>query len=70
MALKDTINEMEKILSAITEDLIKSLKGNQAACQRIRVNTIHFEKISKKYRKESLCPLKKTVKASSKKKKK
>ncbi|NBO24459.1 MAG: hypothetical protein EBU93_04420 [Chlamydiae bacterium] len=54
MALENTVDEMKMLLSNLNEDLAKSKKGNKAASQRIRVNSIKLEKIFKVFRKESL----------------
>jgi len=54
MALKETMRELSQILTNIGSDLPKAGKGNKAASQRIRTSTIRFEKVGKKYRKESL----------------
>ncbi len=72
MHLQDTVREMEKILFAIAVDLNKSGRGNKAAARRVRVNTVLFEKVAKRYRKESLPSVKKekSGKSSGKKKKK
>lgn len=45
---------MEILLAAITKDLTKTAKGNKAASQRVRTNSIKLEKVAKKYRKESI----------------
>jgi len=50
------------------KDLIKAEKGNKTAAQRVRTGTIKFEKVAKKYRKESMKSVKK--KTTRKKKKK
>ena len=55
MALKDTVKGMHSMLEAISQDLKKaSEKGNKAASQRVRTNTIKFAKLSKQYRTESI----------------
>lgn len=61
MAFKDTVNALKELASAITVDLEKSLKGNGAASQRVRVNTVELEKVAKKYRKESMVVRKKRL---------
>ena len=68
MALKDSIKTMNVLLSAITKDLVKAEKGNKAASQRVRTNSIRLEKTAKKYRKESVAEEKKHMKKVSKKK--
>lgn len=60
MTFKDTVNALKELTSAIAADLEKSLKGNGAASQRVRVNTVELEKIAKKYRKESIVVRKKS----------
>lgn len=64
MALKDSIKTMNVLLSAITKDLVKAEKGNKAASQRVRTNSIKLEKNAKKYRKESVAEEKKRVKTA------
>lgn len=54
MALNDTMNRMQSILEQMGVDLHKVNRGNKAAAQRVRVSTIHLEKIAKKFRKESV----------------
>ena len=54
MALKDTVVTMKKLLGMITKDIEKATNGNKAASQRVRTTTIKFEKIAKKFRKESV----------------
>lgn len=54
MALKDTVTKMEELLAAIAKDMSKASTGNKAASQRVRTNTIKFEKIAKLFRKESV----------------
>jgi hypothetical protein len=74
MALKDTIKKLEHLLSALSKDLHKAVKGNKAASQRVRTGTIKLEKTAKKYRKESVayekkcCKKKKPAKKVAKKK--
>ena len=71
MGLKETMNNMRRLLAEINVDLEKSTNGNKAASQRVRVNTIELEKTSKTYRKESVSAEKKAAgkpKASSSKK--
>jgi hypothetical protein len=54
MALGETVQIMRKLLLDLARDLEKGRLGNKTAAQRVRVNSILFEKISKTYRKESL----------------
>ena len=54
MALKDTMNQLHKLLQDLSKDLQKAARGNKAASQRIRTGTIHLEKVAKRYRKESI----------------
>lgn len=61
MALKQTIGEVNRLLSALMADLDKADKGNKAAAQRVRVGTIDLEKVAKKYRKESIAAEKKQL---------
>jgi len=70
MGMKDTSSKMCTLLRHIEKDLEKACCGNKAAAQRARTCTIKFEKLAKKFRKESVyecCKLKK--KAAPKKKK-
>ncbi len=59
MPLKDTVVVMSQLLKDLAKDLEKSGLGNKSAAQRVRVNSVIFEKISKVYRKESLASEKK-----------
>lgn len=73
MVLKTTIEHMKKLLLEISHDLEKAQRGNRAAAQRVRTNTIKFAKTAKQYRKESIAEGrkgKKTTKRTSGKKKK
>lgn len=54
MALKDTAKKMNELLESIQQDLAKADKGNKAAAQRVRTDSIKLEKIAKVYRKESI----------------
>ena len=63
MALKDTVQTMRKLLSDLTRDLEKGFLGNKAASQRVRVNSINFEKACKMFRKESVASERKTTKS-------
>ncbi|MBM3199112.1 MAG: histone [Chlamydiae bacterium] len=63
MALNNTVKSMKGLLEEITADLGKAERGNKAAAQRVRVNTIRLEKTAKLYRKESIAAEKKESKA-------
>jgi len=63
MALSNTIKNIRGLLEEISTDLGKAERGNKAAAQRVRVNTICLEKTSKLYRKESVQAEKKESKA-------
>lgn len=54
MALNETMGKLEHILVCVAKDLVKVGRGNRAAAQRVRVSTIHLEKIGKQFRKESV----------------
>ena len=54
MSLEKVIKDMRSLLEHITEDLIKSERGNKAASQRVRTGTVRLEKVAKLYRKESI----------------
>lgn len=54
MALRDTCQSMKECMDMIAQDLEKAQEGNKAAAQRVRINTIKFEKAAKLYRKESV----------------
>lgn len=54
MAFKNTLDDMDHLLHQILKDLDKTAKGNKAAAQRVRKSTIKFEKVGKKFRKESM----------------
>lgn len=45
---------MKALIEEIAFDLGKSDRGNKAASQRVRTNTIKFAKVAKLYRKESI----------------
>ena len=62
MALKETVNQLQELLSCVTKDLDKGSKGNKAASQRVRTGTVKLEKIAKLYRKQSVA-FEKTAKA-------
>lgn len=54
MAFNDTMKKLETVLNNVSKDLVKVKKGNKSAAQRVRVGTIHLEKVAKDFRKESL----------------
>lgn len=54
MALKDTAKKMTDLLESIQQNLLKAEKGNKAAAQRVRTESIKLEKIAKVYCKESI----------------
>jgi hypothetical protein len=54
MSLRDTMNHLNQLLSAVTKDLAKVCNGNKAAAQRVRTGTIKLEKVAKLFRKESV----------------
>lgn len=62
MALNSTVKNMRGLLEEIVADLAKAERGNKAAAQRVRVNTIRLEKTAKLYRKESVHAEKKETK--------
>jgi DNA-binding protein H-NS len=71
MALKSTINSMRELLEEMGKGLEKTEKGNKAAAQRVRTQSIQFAKISKVFRKESIAAVKgKATKKTTKKTKK
>ena len=59
MPLKDTVTMLNKLLNSVSSDLVKAVRGNKAASQRVRTGTIKLEKVAKKYRKESISSEKK-----------
>ena len=71
MALKDTIVQVRELLSEMSCDLEKAVKGNKMAAQRVRTASIVFAKVAKIYRKESIAAEKpvKPLKAPTRKKK-
>jgi hypothetical protein len=62
MALKDTINQMGRLLIEMSHDLEKAVGGNRAAAQRVRTGSIKLTKIAKVFRKESVAEEKGTKK--------
>jgi len=70
MGMKDTSSKMCTLLRHIEKDLEKACCGNKAAAQRARTCTIKFEKLAKKFRKESVHECGKLKKKAAPKKKK
>lgn len=62
------MNQLEFLLTGLTRDLVKVTRGNRAAAQRVRVKTIHLEKVGKQFRKESVAAEKKPKKKTKKRK--
>jgi hypothetical protein len=62
MAIKTTVEELRSLLGQIIKDLDKGERGNKAASQRVRTQTIKLEKVAKLYRKESIKQEKQTTK--------
>lgn len=58
MALKHTIDKMKETLLEMSFNLEKVVRGNKAAAQRVRKQTIEFAKIAKLFRKESIAEAK------------
>lgn len=54
MALKETLGAMRHHLLQLSSDLEKAARGNKTAAQRVRTGSIHFAKLSKIFRKESV----------------
>ncbi len=54
MGLKETIQQMRQCLIELSHDLEKAAEGNRAAAQRVRTQSIHFGKVTKIFRKESV----------------
>jgi hypothetical protein len=54
MALKDTINVIRQHLIDLSHNLEKAAKGNRAAAQRVRTESIKFARTAKLFRKESV----------------
>lgn len=67
MALKDTIVQVRELLSGMSIDLEKAVKGNKMAAQRVRTASIVFAKVAKVYRKESIAAEKPAKPAKSSK---
>ncbi len=70
MALKDTVAMMKTLLNTLSNDVEKATNGNKAASQRVRTGSIKFEKVAKKFRKESVAAEKKGGKKKAPAKKK
>lgn len=68
MSLSETMGKLENILISVSKDLIKVARGNRAAAQRVRVGTIHLEKVGKQFRKESVAAERKPKKKAKKRK--
>jgi len=60
---------MRKMLHKISSDLEKTERGNKAAAQRVRTETIKFAKMAKAFRKESVAAERKGLFKKSPKKK-
>lgn len=71
MSLSETMGKLEHLLVGVVKDLGKVSRGNRAAAQRVRVGTIHLEKVGKQFRKESVAAEKgkKSPKKKAKKRK-
>jgi hypothetical protein len=54
MSLVESIQQLNRLLGNLSRDLLKVQRGNKASAQRVRVGTIHLEKIAKRFRKESI----------------
>lgn len=54
MELKEAVANLKHLLMSMHRDLEKAAKGNKAAAQRVRTDSIKFAKVAKIYRKESL----------------
>lgn len=54
MALYRTVDQLHRLLAQLAKDLLKVERGNRSAAQRVRVGTLHLQKIGKLFRKESL----------------
>lgn len=54
MALSDTMNQLNHLITALAKDLTKVHRGNKTAAQRVRTGTIKLEKVGKQFRKESV----------------
>lgn len=54
MALKETMQQLDHLISGVARDLTKVHRGNKAAAQRVRVGTIKLERVAKLFRRESV----------------
>ncbi len=54
MALKETIPQLQTLLTQLARDLTKATNGNKTAAQRVRTGTIDLQKIAKVFRQESI----------------
>lgn len=70
MSLGETMGKLETLLYALSRDLLKVGKGNKSAAQRVRVGTLHLEKVGKQFRKESVRAEKKAARMKKAKKRK
>ena len=68
MALSETMGKLEGLLTCLAKDLSKVARGNRAAAQRVRVGTLHLEKVGKQFRKESVAAARKPKKKTKKRK--
>jgi hypothetical protein len=73
MTLKETMQQLDQLLTRVVKDLPKVHRGNKSAAQRIRVGTIKLERVAKLFRRESVAQekggrLKKTKLKARKKK--
>ena len=54
MALKETVVQVRELLSEMSCDLEKAIRGNKMAAQRVRTASVAFTKVAKVFRKESI----------------
>jgi hypothetical protein len=54
MTLKETMQQLDHLLTRVVKDLPKVHRGNKSAAQRIRVGTIKLERVAKLFRRESV----------------
>ncbi len=54
MSLRDTMNQMNRLLADLAKDLGKAGNGNKSAAQRVRTGTIRLQRVAKLFRKESV----------------
>lgn len=64
----DLYAQMNALIYELKIDLPKAESGNKAASQRVRVNSVKFEKTAKIYRRVSVQLIKATAKKKTKKK--